>query len=210
MIIDRILTDIQNKGFSVQEHIFAKEDLLSLKTDILNAYHNNSLAEYSLKAAGIGKNADLQKNIRGDQIHWLQKEHLSSTQEIVWDFLETLKVHFNQNLFFGLKGFETHVTVYPVNTFYKKHIDQFRLTGQGMESIDSKFRKISFILYLNEDWEQSDGGELRLFDFNDQEKEITTVLPQFGRGVFFLSEDFPHEVLETRRERVSMTGWFYQ
>ena len=206
MIIENILNDIQSKGFSVQENVLSGESLLSLKNDILSAYHNN-LSEQSLRPAGVGKNADLQTTIRGDQIQWLAKENLSEAQKIAWDFLETLKVHFNQNLYFGLKDFETHVTVYPKNTFYKKHIDQFKLQSNA---VDSKVRKVSFIIYLNEDWKESEGGELRLFDFSEQEKEISTILPQFGRAVFFLSDAFPHEVLETQRERVSMTGWFYQ
>lgn len=208
MIIDNILNDIQTKGFSVQENIFPEEKLLRLKNDILTAYHNNSL-----KDAGIGRSAGLEKNIRGDKIQWLTKDNLSESQKLAWDFLESLKFNFNRNLFFGLKDFETHATVYPKNTFYKKHIDQFKTTGQGIEAIDSrfgnvKFRKVSFIIYLNEDWTANDGGELRLFD--SENKEISQILPQFGRAVFFLSEEFPHEVLETKRERVSMTGWFYQ
>ena len=121
MIIENILNDIQSKGFSVQENIFSAPELLNLKNDILTAYHNNSF-----KNAGIGRSADLQKTVRGDQIQWLAKEELTSTQKMTFDFLETLKTHFNQNLFFGLSNFETHVTVYPVNAFYKKHIDQFK------------------------------------------------------------------------------------
>lgn len=203
MIIDSILNDIQIKGYSVQENVFPEGKLVDLKNDILSAYHNNFL-----KDAGVGRSAGLEKSIRGDKIKWLAKDELSEAQKLAWDFLENLKLSFNRNLFFGLKDFETHTTVYPKNTFYKKHIDQFKVTGQGMESIDSKFRKVSFIIYLNENWNKNDGGELRLFD--SQNKEIQQILPQFGRAVFFLSEEFPHEVLETKRERVSMTGWFYQ
>lgn len=179
MIIERILNDIQAKGYSVQEKLFPEEKLIDLKNDILSAYHNNSL-----KDARVGRSADLEKNIRGDKIQWLTKEDLSEAQKFAWNFLENLKLGFNRNLFFGLKDFETHTTVYPKNTFYKKHIDQFKITGQGMEAIDSKFRKVSFIIYLNEDWNENDGGELKLFDL--QNKEIQQILPRFGRAVFFL------------------------
>ena len=201
-MIENILSDIQSKGFSVQENLFSKSDILALKDDILSMYHNNSM-----KDAGIGRGAELQKNIRGDQIFWLTKESLTSSQKVIWDFLETFKAHINQDLYLGLKDFETHVTVYPENTFYKKHIDQFQ---KNEITLTEKTRKISFILYLNEDWNESDGGELKLFDPKEQDQVIETILPKLGKAVFFLSEEFPHEVLETKKQRISMTGWFYR
>ena len=201
-MIENILSDIQSKGFSVQENLFSKSDILALKGDILSMYHNNSM-----KDAGIGRGAELQKNIRGDQIFWLTKESLTSSQKVIWDFLETFKAHINQELYLGLKDFETHVTVYPENTFYKKHIDQFQ---KNEITLTEKTRKISFILYLNEDWNESDGGELKLFDPKEQDQVIKTILPKLGKAVFFLSEEFPHEVLETKKQRISMTGWFYR
>lgn len=202
MIIENILKDIQSAGFSVQEIAFTSDHIEDLRGGVLNAYHNNS-SESAFKRAGVGRDPTVQEDIRGDRIHWLQKEKLNPSQQKVWDFLETLKNHFNKELFLGLKDFETHMTVYPKNTFYKKHIDQFK------DSNGDKIRKISFIIYLNEEWTNEDGGQLNLYDTNDQEKIVRTVIPKSGRAVFFLSADFPHEVLETKKERVSMTGWFY-
>ncbi|MDQ6997923.1 MAG: 2OG-Fe(II) oxygenase [Mariprofundus sp.] len=34
------------------------------------------------------------------------------------------------------------------------------------------------------------------------------VMPQAGRLVTFISEQFPHEVLPASRDRLSLTGWF--
>jgi SM-20-related protein len=201
MSIDNILNDIQTQGFSLQENLFSEEVINELRSEIQNAYHNNSV-EYSLQHAGIGKNANLQKTIRGDKIHWLTKEKLNQPQKILWDFLETIKTQFNQKLFLGIKDFETHVTVYPENTFYKMHIDQFKNTN------GEKIRKISFVIYLNQDWKEADGGELRLFD-SDQKEIIKTIAPENNSAIFFLSDEFPHEVLETKKERISITGWFH-
>lgn len=202
MTVQSILSDIETKGFSVQELIVPENVLSSLKNEITFAYHNIS-SEF--KTAGIGKSADVDDQIRGDKISWLKSDSLSESQECVFAFLETLKNQFNEKFFFGLKDFETHVTVYPKNTFYKKHIDQFKNSNSGVES---KTRKVSFTIYLNEGWSDQDGGELKLYDLQDN--ELQCIQPQFGRAVFFLSEEFPHEVLETKAERVSMTGWFYQ
>jgi len=37
---------------------------------------------------------------------------------------------------------------------------------------------------------------------------LETVLPQQGRLVVFLSDRFVHEVLPSKRDRFSVTGWF--
>lgn len=202
-MIDKVLSDIQEKGYSIQENILDRDDLLSLRSGIMKVYHNNSTDGAVLRDAGIGRGADLQKNIRGDKILWLKKETLTLVQRKVWDLLENLKQNFNEKLFFGIRDFEIHMTVYPPNTFYKKHLDQFR------ENVGAsvKTRKISFILYLNPRWYEEYGGELKLYD--TQNNLVTTVFPEIGRMILFLSEDFPHEVLETKQERVSITGWFY-
>jgi SM-20-related protein len=73
-------------------------------------------------------------------------------------------------------------------------------------------RKISCIVYLNQDWKNEDGGQLRLYlnetDASNNEKSID-ILPISGRSVIFLSDTFYHEVLPARRERISLTGWFF-
>jgi len=54
-----------------------------------------------------------------------------------------------------------------------------------------KSRILSSVLYLNEDWQAGDGGELLIFD-PAGESFIATVEPTFGRMIIFLSESFPH------------------
>jgi SM-20-related protein len=63
-------------------------------------------------------------------------------------------------------------------------------------------------LYLNEKWEDSDGGALRMyFPQEDGAELVKDVLPIGGRLVVFLSGEIPHEVLPTQKERISITGW---
>ena len=63
------------------------------------------------------------------------------------------------------------------------------------------------MLYLNDDWQASDGGELVVYDEHSQEV-LHRVLPSAGTLVCFLSEEFPHEVLPAHRDRMSIAGWF--
>jgi SM-20-related protein len=61
---------------------------------------------------------------------------------------------------------------------------------------------------LNDTWEESDGGELRMFYTRpDGIEDYKDFLPLGGRIVVFLSGEVPHEVLPTNKERISITGW---
>ena len=107
----------------------------------------------------------------------------------------------NQHFYMGLASLETHLAIYPVGAVYQKHLDQFN-AGQAQQL---NTRKLSSILYLNQEWQDSDGGELRLYVNED---EWLDILPAGGRLVLFLSAQFWHEVLPAKRERLSLTGWF--
>jgi SM-20-related protein len=87
-----------------------------------------------------------------------------------------------------------HRTIYPIGSFYKRHLDQFKK--------DDK-RKLSVICYLNTDWKESEGGQLRIYLPNGS----TDIFPLAGRLVCFRSDLLEHEVLPATRERLSLTGW---
>jgi SM-20-related protein len=86
------------------------------------------------------------------------------------------------------------MTVYPEGSFYKRHLDQFKKDDH---------RKLSVILYLNADWKDEQGGQLRMH-LPDGPKDF---LPLAGRLVIFRSDEIEHEVLPATRERLSITGW---
>jgi SM-20-related protein len=59
------------------------------------------------------------------------------------------------------------------------------------------------ILYLNENWQINDGGELCIY-----KQEIKQLIePTNCKLVFFKSSDLLHEVLITNKPRLSVTGW---
>ena len=158
--------------------------------------------------AKTGKNANVQHSaIRNDSIYWLDEGSLNSSTQSYFAKIEALKVALNQSLFMNLHDIETHLAVYPIGGVYLKHLDQFKQTG----NTPTPERQLSSVLYLNDNWQEDEGGELRLH-LNDTASnngsKYIDILPIAGRLVLFLSADFWHEVLPATRNRISLTGWF--
>lgn len=68
---------------------------------------------------------------------------------------------------------------------------------------------LTSILYLNEQWQPEDGGCLRIYWPGEQKARVKQdILPMAGRLVlFWASEEVPHEVLATKRDRFTMSIW---
>ena len=112
--------------------------------------------------------------------------------------MEELRIGLNRLLFLGLFDYESHYAIYGAGAGYGKHSDV--LNGQNN-------RILTTVLYLNEDWQARDGGELILFA-PAGDTAIATVMPTFGTMIIFLSDGAPHEVLTAHRTRRSIAGWF--
>ena len=132
--------------------------------------------------------------IRGDKILWLEERKLTEAQQQYFVFLNELREHLSSYFRIALPWQECHLATYPVGSFYTRHLDQFRETNN---------RIFSAILYLNENWQEIDGGQLRVY--NDASYE--DIAPLFGRFACFRSDVVEHEVLPTNRTRFSVTGW---
>lgn len=149
----------------------------------------------SFKKAGIGKETrQINESIRGDSILWLDKETVDSSVKVYLSHIDDLIQYLNESLYLSLSEVECHLTRYPPGAFYKRHLDQFKS--------DSR-RRISVIAYLNQDWRQEEGGQLRIY-LDDKSIDF---LPIAGRLICFRSDKIEHEVLPATRERLSITGW---
>ncbi|GHB25535.1 2OG-Fe(II) oxygenase [Salinicola rhizosphaerae] len=156
-------------------------------------------ARDALQEAAIGRGDErtLRRDIRGDAIHWLDRESLAQRRYLA--LMAELQQQINVALYLGLFEFEAHFAHYPPGAFYRKHYDSFR--GRAN-------RVISTVLYLNEAWPADGGGEMALFDEVETEREVARIAPEAGTFACFLSDRIPHEVLPTRQPRVSIAGWF--
>lgn len=156
--------------------------------------------QQQFKPAAVGAEHSKQviNSIRGDQTCWV--EGATTTQQDFLQAMLALKAVFESYFPVPLANFDGHYSYYPAGTFYRKHMDNARQRNS---------RIFSVVNYLNPDWQDGDGGELVLFNADNDETELATIKPVFGTTAIFFSTDFPHEVRETQQPRYSLTGWFH-
>jgi SM-20-related protein len=136
--------------------------------------------------------------LRGDSTHWFQAGAMSAPQQAFTDRLDALRLALNRELMLGLVECESHYAVYPPGAGYTRHIDRLR---------DSDARVVSTVFYLNEGWQDADGGALRLYLDGGSHRDI---YPHAGTLLLFLSAQFEHEVLPATRDRMSIACWMRQ
>ena len=187
-----MIDQLAERGFGIVDD-FVDARLLGALRDRCRELH----AAGALRPARVGRggNQKLVPEVRGDFISWLQTPERDAEQSLLAR-LDELRVSLNRALMMGLEDFQGHFAVYPQGASYARHFD--RLVG-------SDLRALSAALYLNEDWIEEDGGQLRMYLGGGRSQDV---LPKGGRLVAFLSDRFEHEVLPARRERLSFTGWF--
>lgn len=191
--MDNLTHELESQGWSsLRLHGFENE-LRRLK---LYAIEKRDQGHF--KRAGIGTHSEKLVAIRGDETLWLDEQ---SMQENVFlrDLARKIQHDLSQYFRCHLGRFEGHFSYYPPGTGYHAHFDQSATTGAG-----SRDRIFSFILYLNENWQIGDGGELRLL----LKPSSFDIRPHLGQLVIFRSDSIFHQVLETAAPRWAISGWF--
>lgn len=180
------------RGFFIEDDFLCASELIALRAC---AERRRELGEFAPAAVGAGRNLKHLPAERGDATAWLQ-EPLQDAERALLGRLEEFRRELNSTQYLGLFDLELHYACYPCGSRYARHVDQ--PVGRGQ-------RLVSVVLYLNADWSEDDGGELRLYESNDRWQ---AVLPRGGRLVCFVTAGRQHEVRAARRERISLTGWF--
>jgi SM-20-related protein len=195
-LLDHISQEIYSNSYVVVDNFVDeafRKALLKEQTELLNQ------GQFTKAAVGKGDQKQVRAEIRSDEVLWMDSTSLSPLQAIFWEKVAEVQQVLNRRCFLGLKSFEGHFARYPIGSFYKRHLDQFHAVPH---------RIVTIILYLNESWTEADGGQLRMyFPQEDGSERVEDALPLGGRLVVFLSEEIPHEVLPTQKERISITGW---
>lgn len=189
--LNKLADGLADQGYAEVDNFLSQQEVQAiLATDDFK----NGLLQF--KKAGIGKSQEKQINesIRGDYIQWIDGGTTQKAVEVYLNRLRQLMEFVNRTLYLSLKDLEVHRTIYPIGSFYKRHLDQFKKDDR---------RKLSVICYLNTDWKESEGGQLRIYLPNGS----TDIFPLAGRLVCFRSDLLEHEVLAATRERLSLTGW---
>jgi SM-20-related protein len=185
---ETLLAELAEKSWSVQPCFFDRQLIQDLKKTALS-YQDQGLFQAAKISTG-----NLNVSIRNDQTCWVQ----SSEHELAFlDEMEKLRLSLNEALLLGLFEYEAHFAHYAKGSFYRTHLDSFQKKA---------VRKVSTVIYLNESWQKEDGGELALY--NKDNESLAEILPAAGTLVAFLSDAIPHEVKAAHRERWSIAGWF--
>jgi len=184
--------ELSSGGISIRDQFISDAEVQELRAC---AHARESRGEFA--AARIGGQGAQQRreNIRGDFTCWL-REPLLPMEQVLLRRMEELRLQLNREALLGLFELELHYAKYPPGSAYARHVDQPLGTSQ---------RRVSLVLYLNPEWQRTDGGMLRIHDAQDGFIDIE---PLGGRLVCFLTSGREHEVLEARSDRLSISGWF--
>ncbi len=186
-------SSLRHQGWWAGDNMVCGDLTATLRDELMEL-----IEQERLRRAGVGRENDFQIDsaVRRDAIFWLSRQR--QVQRLFLDRMEELRLDLNKELFLGLFEFEGHFSHYPPGAFYKRHYDSFRGAAN---------RIVSVVIYLNDNWQPGDGGELVLYD-PDNDAEIIRIEPRAGSMALFLSEEIPHEVLPTQKDRASISGWF--
>ncbi len=190
---EKIIQELEQKGYSYVSKILDDKSLESI-----NAYFQEKKSEFQASKVGIQGHQGRIESIRGDFTLWLDPLKPEAPFVDIILFLNSLKENVNAKLFLGLKEYECHLAFYPPGSNYQKHLDCFQTDSS---------RRLSFVFYLNLEWEETNKGEIVIYDKNDFVIESFYPLP--GSFLCFISDEFPHEVRSSSKERRSLTGWMH-
>jgi len=191
LVYETVADGLAEHGYAIIDQFVSPLEVAGILT--LDEFRSGLL---HFQKAGIGKREEkkINERIRGDYVHWIDRQAAGPELNVYFQRLGEMILYINQSLFLSLKDFEVHLTLYPAGSYYKRHIDQFK---------GDDHRRLSIILYLNNDWKSEEGGQLCLH----LPAGPLNIDPVAGRMVCFRSDTIEHEVLPATRDRLSITGW---
>lgn len=197
-LVQAMAGDFVKQGWAVRENFLELARWQALAAEAEQLWEQGAF-----RKAGIGRVAaqHVDAGIRGDYTLWLDAQLTPAAAGFAARELEALRSRLNAAAYLGLFEFEGHFAKYPAGARYARHLDQPR---------GSEARRVSVVLYLNENWQAVEGGELCLYPPGRLPAAAATtvrVLPRGGTLAIFASADTYHEVRVARRARLSLSGW---
>jgi SM-20-related protein len=194
-ILAAILDGLAEKGWHVQAGFLPEPLVRQLRVECLA---RDAAGGFHVAGVGSGR-AQVVSEVRGDRILWLEDGDPCPAVRAYQAVMEDLRQGVNAAFFLGLFELEAHFAAYPAGACYRRHLDRFK---------DDDRRSLTAIVYLNQDWTESDGGQLRFWPDEAGQAAPMDILPVGGTLVTFLSDRFWHQVLPASRQRLAITGWF--
>lgn len=194
---DDIVAALCGHGWLVLPNFFTAPHCNELLADC-QEHHS----EFASAAVGRGTARRWLSDQRSDATLWLRD--INETQRDYLQAMDNLRNQLNRHLYLGLRDYEAHYAHYAPGAFYRRHCDAF---APARADKIAPQRIVSSVVYLNA---SEGGGELVLWppENTGDDYELMRIAPVAGTAVFFLSAQFPHEVLPARADRYSIAGWF--
>lgn len=219
------IQELSSKGYVIIQDFLPPNLVDALREDVKTLRSSN---KFNVAKIGQDSTNNLNMEIRVAETCFLGESKLldmpNKARQNIYDILDTLRVDLSGNSLFDTndssgelvkaapaldkKLSELLYVYYPKGGFYRRHTD-------AVQNSASVLRSYSLLLYLNNDWKESDGGCLRIHldsggDFlpDIEERNYLDVEPRGGTLVLFKSDQIPHEVLDTNAERTAIVGWY--
>ncbi|MFT6866404.1 MAG: SM-20-related protein [Cyclobacteriaceae bacterium] len=191
-----LIEGLLNQEFGVCTGLLDESTIIGLRNNLIQHWINGEM-----RPAGVGQKFDFTKNVlvRGDLIKWISNDSTNIFEVILMDRIREFYHYLNSTCFTSINDFEFHYAFYEQGSFYKKHLDQFK---------NDRGRQFSLVFYINDNWLESDGGNLSIHRIG---QDIVNIYPSAGQVVFFKSDEIEHEVHPSlTRYRLSIAGWLKQ
>lgn len=191
ILYEKVIEDLINNNYAQVDGFFTESTCIGLR-DLLLEKEKDGV----FKKANIGNKAKAKEVlvIRSDKISWIENESENEFEKSFNFQIDDFCTYLNRTCYTGIKDWEFHYALFEKGAFYKRHIDRFK---------NDNSRKYSIVTYLNQNRQVDDGGALVIYT----SEGAITILPEWGRTVIFKSDLLEHEVMVSKKDRLSITGW---
>lgn len=199
------LDELSTNGYVIMGNFIPQDLEEALRQDVKSLREKS---KFNIAKIGQDSTNTLNTEIRVAETCFLNKlsDIPSDARSQLYKILDQVRQDLPQPLDVSLS--ELLYAYYPSGGFYRRHRDA--IPGSA-----STLRKFSLLLYLNQDWKEEFGGRLRMHmdsggDFlpEGEAPNYVDVDPKGGTVVLFESDKLPHEVLDTKAERLAVVGWY--
>ena len=207
------VSDLRKHGFVVVDGFAPASTVSALNKDIASLHTDGRFAVAGVGEASTNRVDNTVRICEQCFVYPRGKQRGfgdAGSREQLYGIVEGLREELHADGGIPLDGLLTEglLAYYPNGGYYKRHVDAAPGTA-------SELRAWSYLLYLNDGWQEADGGKLRIFTDGGGEEappgapaSFVDVSPRAGTLVLFDSSRVPHEVLETSSPRRALVGWY--
>lgn len=216
--LDAIAREVERSNFCVLDGFLGPAHLRRLREEVTGLHRDGKLQLSKLAGGRTGGILTYSHTaVRGDHVGWFDGEEgegtwpgksLSAYLQKVDTLVAQLGERSPSHLGSIAHRSKAMVACYPGGgARYVRHCDNSCDSGEGERC---NGRRLTAILYLNENWTQLHGGELRLFPPFAKGSALCDVAPLADRLILFYADyRVPHEVLPAHVPRLAVTLWYF-